>query len=202
MRDGAALLPPMRVARTQSSDGMIPRHCSNSSASFPRRYISSTKSELANLMLLAQSLQPLALLVIEVGQPIAGLALVAAIEGDDLLGGELGVPAQRLEDAEDVVVGDRGALAARRRLRARPILSEGRCLHGGIGSAERGRCKRAPCRALRRPATQCDSMFTRSHFITCRGRPGSVAVCRGSSFCHRSASVSVASRPPDIEVVV
>ena len=33
------------------------------------------------------------------------------IEGDDLLGSELRVPAQRLEDAEDVVVGDRGALA-------------------------------------------------------------------------------------------
>ena len=39
-----------------------------------------------------------------------------------------------------------------------------------------------PCRALRRPATQCDSMFTRSNFITCRGRRGGprfVAACRG-----------------------
>jgi hypothetical protein len=85
----------------------------------------------------------MALLVIEVGQAIARLALVPAIEGDDLLGGELGVPAQRFEDAEDVVVGDRGALTARRRLRARPIPSEGRCFHKWIGSAERGRCKRS-----------------------------------------------------------
>src|ERR1039458_2399963 len=36
-----------------------------------------------------------------------------------------------------------------------------------------------PLRSLRRPATQCDTMFTGSHFITCRGRPGSVAPCRG-----------------------
>ena len=129
MREGAVLLPPMRVARTQFSEGMIPRHCSKSSASLPRRYISSTKSELANLSVLAQSHQPLALFVIEVGEAIARLARVAAIEGDDLFGGELGVPTQRLEDAEDVVVGDRGALAARRRLRARAVLSEGRCFH-------------------------------------------------------------------------
>src|SRR5664280_1747894 len=36
-----------------------------------------------------------------------------------------------------------------------------------------------PCRSLRGPATECDSMFTRSNFITCRGRPWSVGVRRG-----------------------
>ena len=73
---------------------------------------------------LAQTHQPLAPLVIEVGETVAGVALVAAIEGDDLLGGELGVSAQRLEDAEDVVVGDRRPPAAGRRLRARAVLAE------------------------------------------------------------------------------
>ena len=142
MRDGAVLLPPMRVARTQFSDGIIPRH-EQFFGVFSEAIHFVDEKGVGEFERLAQSLQPLARLVIEVGESIAGLALIAAIKGDDLLGGELGVPAERLEDAEDVVVGDRGALAARRRLRAWPVLSEGRCLHGGIGSAERGRCKRS-----------------------------------------------------------
>lgn len=111
--------------------------------------------------LLAQSLQPLAGLVIEVRQAIAGLALIAVIEGDDLFCRELRVSTQRLKDTEDVVVSDRGALAARRRLRSRPFLMAIRGLHGGKGSARRAGCKRSLSRAPQR----CDTVRQHVHTI-------------------------------------
>jgi hypothetical protein len=51
------------------------------------------------------------MLMVEVGQAIARFARVAAIERDELLGREISVPAERFEDAEDVVIGDGVALS-------------------------------------------------------------------------------------------
>jgi hypothetical protein len=64
----------------------------------------------------AQSLQPFALFVKEVSQPIAGLARVPEIEGDELFGRELRVSAERFENSKNVILGDRRSLAARGRV--------------------------------------------------------------------------------------
>ena len=153
MRDGAVLLPPMRVAQTQSSEGMILRDLSAVFRVFAELVHFIDEKRVGEFEFFAQSHQPLALLMVEVSQPVACLARVAAIEGDELLCCEMGVPAQRFEDAEDVMVGDRIALAARRRLRSRASLSRGRCLHRSDLESGARRCKRAACRAMRRGAT-------------------------------------------------
>jgi hypothetical protein len=102
----------------------------------------------------------------------------AAVEGDDPLGGELGALAQRLEDAEDIVVGDRGALAARRRSRMRPDLLEARCLHGAIGSAERRRRKRASMSLI---ALTRDTVRQHVHAIKFYHVSWLAAACRDAS---------------------
>ena len=78
----------------------------------------------------AQAHEPLAFGVVEVGEAIANGARVPTIERDELFGRELRMPAQRFEDAADVVVGDECLSAVRYRLRARPAFSFGRSLHG------------------------------------------------------------------------
>lgn len=61
--------------------------------------------------MLSQQLQPITLFVIEVGKALARPRRIVTIECNDLFRRELGMPAERLEDSEDVVVGDRRPLA-------------------------------------------------------------------------------------------
>ena len=74
---------------------------------------------------LAHPLQPRAALVKKIGQPVARLAVVAAIKSDKLLRRQLRVSAQGFEDAEDVVLGDRRALAGWRGVRTWAVFSCG-----------------------------------------------------------------------------
>lgn len=131
---------------------------------------------------LAQTNKPLAALVIEVGETIAGIARMTTIEGDKLLRSQLCMSAERLEDAENVVVGDHRVPAAWCRPRARAVLSRLRGFHSlkwRTGSAGPVNVRHvALCVAVRYSATACslDHILSR-----CRAPSGWAALCRGMS---------------------
>ena len=89
-----------------------------------------SRERIGELQRFAQTHEPLAFGVIEVGEAIANGARVAAIEGDELFGGELRMSAQRFKDAENVIVSDERLSPVRYRLRAWAALSCGRRFHG------------------------------------------------------------------------
>ena len=60
-----------------------------------------SRERVGELERFAQAHQPLALGVVEVGETIANGARVAAVERDNLFGGELRVSAERFKDAND-----------------------------------------------------------------------------------------------------
>ena len=81
---------------------------------------------------LAQAHQPVLSFVIEIGEAIFGLGRIAPVEGDNLLGAQLPVPAQRFENPEKVVVGEGVSLAARHRMCAGAVFSDGLDLHRDV----------------------------------------------------------------------
>ncbi len=63
---------------------------------------------------LAETAQPFALFMKKLGEALARLHRIPAVVCDELLRGQLRMPAQGFEDAVDVIVGDRSTPAARR----------------------------------------------------------------------------------------
>ena len=132
---------------------------------------------------LAHSLQPIARLVKKIGQAIARLAGMATIERDKLFCGELQISAQRFEDAENIMLGDLGALAARRRSEARSVFSGGSDFHKSGEIAAGARSRRSAYRAMRRQVKRCVGIrrlkfYHAGRDIRGRSRSGSVALCR------------------------